>query len=291
MPITIFRMISILLLFSIALTGCSSASKSPEVKTKEIVAVTIAPEKAFVQAVGGDFVEVIVLVPPGNSPGNYEPTPMEMEQFAKASLYFTIGVATEQANILPKAEESESLRIVSLQKEAATVYPEREMSPGNRDPHIWLSPRRVRVMIDVIERELSVLDPKNKDAFHSNAEVYRKALDTLDKEMTDTLKNVKSRQFIVFHPAFGYLADDYGLVMHALEEDGKEATPTRLAEMVDLAKKENIRAVFHQAEISSAQAIAFAEEIDGKTILLEPLSPDYIANLRGMAQLMAEVMK
>ena len=284
------RLFSILLLTAV-LAGCSASTPTTDEKAKPITAVTIVPEKTFVEAVAGDLVDVVVLVPPGNSPANYEPTPLEMAQFANATLYFSIGVPTEKANILPTAEDSDTLRIIPLHEEVAAVYPEREMSPGARDPHIWLSPRRVRVMIDVIERELTAIDPENKDTYHTNADAYRKELDTLDAEIVEALKNVASKQFIVFHPAFGYLADDYGLQMHALEEGGKEATPDRLAEMVDLAKRENIRAVFHQAEISSSQATAFAEEIGGKTILLAPLSPDYVANLKRMAQLMAEVMK
>ena len=101
---------------------------------------------------------------------------------------------------------------------------------------------------------------------------------------------MKNRKFIVFHPAFGYLADDYHMTMYALEEEGKESTPQHLKEMIDLAKKENIKAIFYQAEISSQQAQSFAEEIGGNTIQLAPLAPNYIENLRNLVTLMAEVM-
>ena len=79
--------------------------------------------------------------------------------------------------------------------------------------------------------------------------------------------------------------------MFSLEEEGKEATPKHLAEMIDLAKREDIRAIFYQEEIDASQARAFAEEIGGKTIQLSPLAADYIDNLRAMAGLMAEVMQ
>ena len=113
----------------------------------------------------------------------------------------------------------------------------------------------------------------------------------MDKQIKNALEGVKDRKFIVFHPAFGYLADDYDLQMYALEENGKEATPQRLQEMVDLAKEENIKAVFYQAEISSKQAESFAEEIGGKTVQLAPLAPDYIENLKNMVTLISEVMQ
>ena len=102
---------------------------------------------------------------------------------------------------------------------------------------------------------------------------------------------MSNRKFIVYHPAFGYLAEDYDLTMYSLEEEGKEATPRHLADMIDLAKSENIKAIFYQEEIDSSQSKAFAEEIGGRTIQLSPLAADYIENLKAMAQLMAEVMQ
>jgi zinc transport system substrate-binding protein len=102
---------------------------------------------------------------------------------------------------------------------------------------------------------------------------------------------VKNKQFVVYHPAFGYFADDYGLTMVALEEEGKEATPQHLQDVIDFAKSENIKVIFYQAEIDSSQSAAFAEELGGKTMELSPLSGDYIENLKAMAGLMAEVMQ
>ena len=295
-----------LLLLSIAgLAGCSTSKTanvtvSPEpakdtnnsssiVPTeKPIIAVTIVPEQTFVEAVCGDLAEVITMVPPGNSPENYEPTPQEMKKFGNASLYFAIGVPTEKANILPNAGNA---KIVSLQDVVAAEYPTRKFESGEGDPHIWLSPKRVKVMIKTIAGEMCQLDPANQDTYNSNADAYIKQLDELDQNIRAALANVRDKKFIVYHPAFGYLADDYGLTMYALEEEGKEATAQRLQDMIDLAKKENIKVIFYQAEIDSSQSAAFAEEIGGKTMQLSPLAANYIENLKSMADLMSEVMQ
>jgi len=93
---------------------------------------------------------------------------------------------------------------------------------------------------------------------------------------------------MVFHPAFGYFASDYELEMYSLEEEGKEATAKRLEELIDLARRENIKAIFYQSEVDASQSKAFAEEIGGKAIMLEPLAEDYIKNLEKMARLIAE---
>ncbi len=288
--LSIAILIMVILMLSI-MVGCSNKATTTDNKEKPIVAVSIVPQKTFVEAVCGDMAEVIALIPPGNSPANYEPTPKEMEQFSKAKLYFAVGVPTEEANILPKAKEINGLKIVKLQDDVAKAYPNRELAPGKRDPHIWLSPRRAVVMVQSIAREMGELDPINKEKYEENAQKYITELEDLDKQIEVTLKDVKDRKFIVFHPAFGYLADDYNLQMYALEQDGKEATPQRLEEMVDLAKQENIKAIFYQAEISSKQSESFAEEIGGKTIQLAPLAPNYIDNLKNMVDLMSEVMQ
>ncbi len=272
--------------------SCNNKEKtkktSGDTDAKPIIAVTIVPEQTFVEVVCGDLAEVITLVPPGNSPENYEPTPQLMEKFSKSSLYFSIGVPTEEANILPDAGD---IKVISLADEVAAAYPERTFESGGRDPHIWLSPKRVKVMIEGIAREMGKLDQANKEIYEKNAAVYIAQLDALDQQITSTLENVKNRKMIVYHPAFGYLADDYGLIMYALEEEGKEATAKHLQDMIDFAKKEEIKVIFYQEEIDSKQSEAFAEEIVGKTIQLAPLAADYIGNLKKMAETMAEVMR
>lgn len=271
--------------------GCSDNEKaetSKGINKKLIIAVTIVPEQAFVEAVCGDLVEIVTLVPPGNSPENYEPSPKEMKKFSKASLYFSIGVPTEEANILPNVGD---VKIISLQDEVSSIYQDRTFASGGRDPHIWLSPKRVKVMIETIAREMGNLDEANKDIYNKNAEVYINQLDKLDKQILSALEGVQSKKFIVYHPALGYLADDYDLEMYSLENEGKEATVQHLQKMIDLARKESIKVVFYQEEIDSSQSQAFAEEIGGKTMQLAPLAADYIGNLKKMAETMAEVMQ
>jgi len=279
---------AVIILSTVCLFACNNEVNEETLSKKPIIAVSIIPEQTFVEAVCGDLVDTIVLVPPGSSPGNYEPTAQEMEKFSNASLYFSMGVPAEEANILPNVG---NIKVVSLQDEVASVYEDRTFESGERDPHIWLSPKRAKVMVAVIAREMSELDPDNKAVYEQNMADYIAKLDEVDQEIKDVLEEVESKTFIVYHPAFGYIADDYGLKMYAMEKDGKEATPQHLQDMIDLAKEENIKVIFYQEEIDSRQSEAFAEEIGGKTIQLSPLSPDYIVNLKNMIQTMAEAMQ
>jgi len=265
-----------------------SACNPHETGDKTVVAVTILPQKALVKAVCGDLAEVVTLVPPGYSPGNYEPTPQEMADFGRASVYFTIGVPTETKNILPKAGDME---VVDLPAEVKNAYPDREFSPGKRDPHIWLSPKRAKVMVEKIAETMAGLDAGNSQIYLKNAQAYLDELDLIDAYIQTIFEDIESNKIIVFHPAYGYFADDYGLEMYALEQDGKEAAPQHLQDMIDLAAAEDIRVIFSQAEIDSNQVQAFAEEIHGEVIMLEPLSEYYIANLKRMADAISGALK
>jgi zinc transport system substrate-binding protein len=290
----LLKLMMVLALAAGCLWGIAGCGKNAQTNDQDsdsgrpIIAVTIIPQQTFVKAVCGDLAEVIATVPPGYSPENYEPSPLEMQKFSKAALYFSIGVAAEANDILPYFDAA---KVVPLHERTAEVYPDRMFAPGERDPHIWLSPKRVQVMVDVIAQELGALDPANQDVYLENARNYSAQLAALDQEIKSVLGKVQNKKFLVYHPAFGYLADDYGLEMYTLEEHGKEATPLHLQHMIDLAKQEQIKVLFYQEEIDSSQSIAFAEEIGGRTIQLAPLAADYIGNLHNMAMTMAEVMQ
>ena len=177
-----------------------------------------------------------------------------------------------------------------MHKKINSIYPDR-LDDGGRDPHIWLSPKRVIVIVEAIADIIINADPENKDFYQKNCDNYISKLKELDGYIKSSFNGKTNRKFIAFHPAFGYFADDYELDMYALEEHGKEATAKRIAEIAKLARDEDIRFIFYQAEASQKQAVAFAEEIDGTAVMLEPLAADYINNLKIMTDLLKKAMK
>jgi zinc transport system substrate-binding protein len=262
-----------ILIFSVLTFGCQTENDD-NVRVK--VAVSILPQEAFVKSVGKDYVSVLTVIPPGYSPANYEPSAKTMADLSKVDVYFTIGVPTEAGNVLPDIED---LNKVRLEEEVRNIYPDREFAPGNRDPHIWLSIKRVKVMVQIIADELSRLDPEKSEFYQDNASDYLEELETTHLEILELFTGKTMRKFMLFHPSFGYFADDYNLEMYALELDGKEATIKHLQDMIDLAKANEIQTVFHQAEIDSEQVRSFIEEIDAELVQLNPLSSDYINNI------------
>jgi len=291
-------------LSAFALTSCDNED-SDRIK----VAVSIVPQEAFVDAVGGDLVEVVSVIPVGYSPANYEPSAKEIVDINQSEIYFTIGVPAESGNIFPELND---LYMVHLEEEVAKVYPDRyfdyehthdeeeseeateeeheddDHSEFSRDPHIWLSIKRVKVMVEVIRDELIKLDPDHETIYRENAESYLTQLDQLDEQIEALFEEKTMRTFIVYHPSFGYFADDYDLEMLALEEDGKEPSITHLKELIDFARDNNITRIYHQAEIDSERVETFKKDINGISVEVYPLKYEYIDAMLDIAEKIAE---
>lgn len=284
----IIYLVVISLMISTFLMGCG---KSEEIKDEKLtIAVSIVPQASFVEAICGEQVNVVTLVPPGYSPENYEPTPVEVAAFQDADVYFAIGVPTEEANIYTRINEN--TKLVKLQDAVANVYPDRFFEDGGRDPHIWLSTKRVKVMLEVMTEEISLLDEAHRSTYEKNMQDYVTKLDDLELEMQALMEGTNGSSIIMNHPSFGYLAADYNLEMLSLEEHGKEATPQHLQELTDFAIENDIHTVFYQAEVASEQVEAFAEGIDAEVVQLSPLASDYIENMKDMLQkIVEEVVK
>jgi len=285
-------LLMLLVVCFLGLPGCNTRPTSTVPTGRLTVAVSIVPQASFVKAVGGDLVDVVTMIPPGGNPENYSPTPQQMEKFGDARLYFMIGVPAEKAGILPRIKDlNPDLTLIDLPSRIDAIYSPRTFDSGERDPHMWLSPKRVKEIIQIIATELSRLDPANQTYYAENANNYIDQLDKLDQDIKKSLAGLPNKTFIVYHPAFGYFADDYGLKMVALEEEGKEATAKDLQEVINLARQQNIKVIFYQAEIDSKQSKILASEVGGQTEMVAPLDPDYINNLEKTAQTFARVLK
>ncbi|MBI9012856.1 MAG: zinc ABC transporter substrate-binding protein [Clostridiales bacterium] len=283
----------ILLLLLLLLVGCQN--KADDTLT---VAVSIVPQETFVKKVAGDLIDVVVMIPPGNSPANYQPTPQMMAKFNESDIYFHIDVSAEGPIL---ASIGNDMKLVDLAEAVDEKYPARyfeaheedhedEHSHEGRDPHIWLSPKRTMVMVEVIRDELITLDPAHKDIYESNAQSYLEELKVLDSELKEAFDQLDSKAFIMYHPSFGYFAEDYNLDMYAIEVEGKDATIKELGHIIELAKDKNIKYVFYQEEFDSQQAEIVANEIGGETIKVAPLSGDYINNLRMILNKMQDIL-
>jgi len=278
--------------------GCGRAETGGAGKTK--VFVGILPQKYFVDRIGDGFVETEVLLPPGRTEHTYEPTPQQMSALGTAKLYFEMGLPFE-TRILEKASAMyPNLKVVDTRKgitlmpmtEPDADEPEEEAAAeGGLDPHIWLDPKLVKIQSGTIAAALKETDPAHAADYEKNLAALDADLDAVDAKIRNALAPLKNREFLVFHPAFGYFARAYDLRQVPIEILGKEPSAKQLTEIIDRARKDNIRVVFVQPQYSQRSAEAIAEAIHGAVIPLDALAYDYIGNLEDIAKKIDKALK
>ncbi|MEA3422780.1 MAG: zinc ABC transporter substrate-binding protein, partial [Bacillota bacterium] len=255
---------------------------------------SIVPMQTFIEKIVGDTYEVVTIVPPGASPASYQPTPQEMTKISKAEYYFSIEVPTEKSNILEKIDEfNPDIKLFKVNEMIEDTYPERYFDDNEamRDHHIWLSPKRVVAMVESMEHILSNDHPELSNVLKANSDEYISMLQELDEYIMDIADSIPNKTFIIYHPSYGYFADDYVFEMIAIEEEGKEETAKGIEKIVVFAKTNNIKVIFHQAEIDSEQAETIAREIGGITTMLTPLSENYIESMKEVIDAFSYTLK
>ncbi len=246
--------------------------------------VSILPQAYFVNRVGGHYVDVEVLVGPGQSPATFEPTPRQMSRLGESSIYFSIGVPFEKV-VIPKIKNIfKDLRIADTSSGVKKRYFSHEGGAQVSDPHIWLDPKRVKIIAGTICQELSRIDPLHSNEFEQNLESFEHDLDSLDQNIAETLKPFAGRKIVVFHPAFGYFAQSYGLEQLAVEVEGKEPSARQLSDLIARARAEKVRIIFVQPQFSKKNAQTIAQAIGGAVVPINPLPEDYLRELEGMAE-------
>ena len=261
------------------------------------VFVSIPPQKQFVERIGGDAVEVTVLLGPGQSPHSYDPTPKQLVKLQEAEVYFRVGVPFESTIVDKLQSTFQGLNIVDTRAgiDLAVIDEPHEHGhdhehgpgcihePGELDPHIWMDPQLVRVQARTIAAELIKLRPAAADTFRANLQRFDAELESLCAELGKELAPLKGRRFYVYHPAYGYFARAFGLTQVAVESEGKAPTAKQLAELITRAKADNVRLIIVQPQFSKKNAETVAHEIGGAVVAVDPLAEDYVGMLRELA--------
>ena len=240
------------------------------------VVVTIPPQAEFVEKVGGEHLQVTVLVPPGANPHTYEPTARQMIEVAKAKIYFQVGSGID-------LELTFTEKLIKINSGIIVINCSEGIQIVDRDPHVWLSPKNAKIIVKNIYKALVQVDPENEEYYRRNMESYLKELESLDEEIRRILENLTDRCFIVYHPAWGYFARDYNLTQIPVEKEGKEPTARGLMALIDQARELNKKVIFVSPQFDRRKAETIAENIDGKVVFLDPLAKDYVNNLRLVA--------
>lgn len=258
---------------------------------QQALSVSIEPLKYLTQQITDNDFEINVLVPQGASPETFEPTAAQMRKVAESKLYVDIGLIDFEVNLAQAIQANmPSVHIVHLDKDIALIEGDDHAHDSNHathhhgiDPHIWTSPKCLKIMAGTLYEALSQLYP-DSSRYASNYQKLIQRLDSLDCTLCDLFSG-RQHHFMIYHPALSYLARDYGLTQIALESEGKEPSADHIRRLIDSARRWNIPHILYQRQFSQNTVDALARELGIEAIPIDPLGYDIEHNILEISQL------
>lgn len=251
------------------------------------VFVSIPPQKFFVRQIAGPHAVVHSMVPNGVRPDTFEPSVADVQRLAHADLFFLIGVPYEQTWTRIFREHFPELRLVDCCPGLVPiedVHAEHGYA-GERDPHIWTSPRQAIHFARVVHQALVARYPHATQSFTDKLADLEHQLVKLDESIQERFESLDTRLLVVAHPSLSYLARDYGLRQVSLEEYGREIRLAKLLKLIELAQRESVRQIYVQPQFSRSAAETLARETGARVVTVDPLAEDYLKNMERIIRL------
>jgi zinc transport system substrate-binding protein len=256
------------------------------------VAVSIPPLAWFVQQVAGGAAEADILLRPGDSPHTWEPTPQAVARLAEADVFLCAGLGFERG-LRERVAAMPGRRRIAGPLAPGGAHDGHGHDHGHHhhhepggleaDPHTWLGPDGAAAFVDTVA---AVLGAGGIDVTAGRNRALA-LIAAADSTAASLLAGCRGRAFLVFHPAYGHFAARYGLVQIALEDEGREPGPRRMAEITDLARERGVGAVVVQPQMSRRAAETVAGALGVPVLVLDPLAPDWDANYVRIARALA----
>lgn len=262
----------------------------PVFADKIVVAVSLQPYANIADAIGRGRVDVVTLLPPGADPHTFEPKPSTLKEFSKVSAYFSDGSGMDMAWMPRFIGVNKKAKLIKLNSGIQWMQESHEDHHGEAhhdedrhelDPHVWTSPIQVMKIANAMCDAFISLDSAGKNFYVARLNRFYERLERLDKDLKKAVSKLPEnrRSFIVYHPAYGYFARDYGMQQLAVEMNGKEPKPLDLMYLTKKGKEHNVRIVFVQPQFSKRSAQTIAKNLDAVVIETDPLSYDFIGNI------------
>ncbi len=226
----------------------------------------------FSQNIGQEKVDVTLLVPVGVEPHDWGPTIKDVQRMQKSDLIIINGIGFE--NWVDNLEETDYQGVIVDTSNGILVRNfDQEQINSSGDPHIWLNPVYAKIQVQNIANAFSNSDPDNQQYYQFNAAKYIEQLDLLDLKIRNELSDC-NQDFVAFHDAFSYFADEYNLNQHTIISSNSphgEATARTLEEIISTSRELNIKVIFSEENVNTRTSEIIANEIDGKVLVLSTL--------------------
>jgi zinc transport system substrate-binding protein len=251
---------------------------------KKIITVSIAPFGYFVEQIAGNDFTVNVMVPAGADPHTYEPFPDQMLKLRRSVGYISNGYLGFEMNWLERFyETNQTMKRLNMGENIVPLASEHHHEGGQieaADPHYWVSPRCALSMAASVKAFLCELNPDGKEKYEANCNILDSKIRELDSLAVKLFSVARVKSFMIYHPNLAYIARDYGLEEIPVEFEGKEPSPSRMRDLIDLARKEKLKIIFVQVEYDKKNAKAIAGETGARVVSIDPLSADWFKSTK-----------
>lgn len=269
---------TLLAVLLLATTASCRQAGTDDGNQSRTLTVTIEPLRYFAEQIAGDHFRVNCMVPEGNSPETYDPTPQQLVELSKSQAYLRIGhIGFEQtwmkrleANA-PQMQVFDMSQGISLIRDEGHAH-EGHVHAGGVEPHVWNSPTNARIIARNVCDALCRLDSLNAPFYTARLDSLNGVIDRTDSIVRSILADAASHTFLIYHPALSYFARDYGLTQLCLEEGGKEPSPAHLQTLIRTCRERGVRTVFVQKEFDSRNAELVAKETGARLASINPLN-------------------
>ncbi len=267
----IFFFLMLLISSACGRNGTDSGSK--------IITVSIAPFKYFVEQIAGNDFTINVMVPVGADPHTYEPFPGQINKLRKSAAYISNGYLGFEMNWLDRFYETnpvmKRLNLSTVITPLNSLHKHESGHLESADPHYWVSPVCALAISKAVKELLCELNPSQKEKYESNYQALISVINQVDMKAKELFSGPGNKSFMIYHPNLAYLARDYGLEEIPVEFEGKEPTPSRMKELIDRARQDNLKTIFVQVGYDTKNAQVISGEIGARIVIIDPLSEDW----------------
>ena len=264
--------------------GCG---RKPKAEGPLAVAAGLPPVAFLASRIGGEAVVVSTMLPDGRSPHDYSPAPGDVLNASRSKLFLTTGMNFETTLCRPLdsakttvCDVTEGVRRIPMASGPDHHDHGHDHAHDALDPHVWLDLDNLGVMANNICKAFCAADPDNESLYRANTIKLVGELRIQRQLLAAQLAPFRGWCFYVYHPAFGYFANMFGLRQEAVELDGREVTPAHLAELTRRAKSDRVGVIFVQPQFNPSAMRALQRQLRVEVKTADPLRRDVLKNIQ-----------
>lgn len=265
----------VIILLALILVSCTDNS---HIDARKTIVVTIPPYKDLVKRIAEDNFNVICSIPEGATPHHFDPSPKLIQSLSVADYYLAVGQYMEFEDVwLEKIKGiNKNIKIFDLSQNIDYI---------NSDPHIWLSPARLKIISENIIKAVINIDSSKQDEFNNNYSMVIDSLNIIENELRESFGKINSEVLLSYHGSWEYFANDFGFTQISIEKGSKSASAKEMKEIMNIVSNSNVSVIFVDPQHGKSSAEVIAQDLNLVLDILNPLPTNVFKNFYEMKEI------